>query len=103
MYCYVWSFLVRPEHVKEFEAAYGPYGDWARLFRHDPQYVRTDLLRDRENPARFLTVDFWSSREACSSFRERFSGQFEALDKSFERFTAEEVHLGDFDVLSERG
>jgi hypothetical protein len=102
MYCYVWSFVVRPEYVKDFQRAYGPDGDWARLFRRDPQYIRTDLFRDRDNPTRFLTIDFWSSHEACVSFRARFGGDFEALDRSFERFTIEEVHVGNFDVLSEK-
>jgi hypothetical protein len=51
------------------------------------------------NPTRFLTIDFWPSREACESFRERFDTEFEALDKSFAQFTPEEVHVGDFEVL----
>jgi hypothetical protein len=101
MYCYVWSFVVRPEFVKEFEAAYGPEGDWARFFRTDPEYIRTHLLEDRDNPARFLTVDFWSSHEACASFRARFNSQFEALDQSFERFTLEESQIGSFNTLGE--
>jgi hypothetical protein len=101
MYCYVWSFAVRPEYLKEFQAAYEPDGDWARFFRSDPEYIRTSLLADRENPARFLTLDFWSSYEACVSFRERFRSQFEALDKSFERFTTDEVQIGSFHVLGE--
>src|SRR5579863_2650412 len=63
MYCYVWSFVVRSEYLKEFESAYGPEGDWSRLFRNDPQYIRTQLLVDRGHPSRFLTIDFWSSYE----------------------------------------
>jgi len=99
MYCYVWSFIVRPEFAKEFQAAYGPDGDWARFFRSDPEYFRTRLLKDRENPTRFVTIDFWTSYEACISFRDRFRAQFDSLDKSFERFTVEEVQIGSFDVV----
>jgi len=98
MYCYIWSFSVRPECVSEFQTAYGPEGDWARFFRTDPAYIRTHLLSDRERPNRFVTMDFWSSQEGWASFRERFAAQFEALDRSFERFTIEEVHVGSFDV-----
>jgi hypothetical protein len=101
MYCYVWSFAVRPEYLREFQSAYGPEGDWARFFRTDPDYIRTRLLADRESPSRFLTLDFWSSYEACASFKQRFAGQFEALDKSFERFTTEELQIGSFDVIAE--
>ena len=102
MYCYIWSFTVRPEHLEEFQNAYGPNGDWAQLFRRDPQYIRTDLLRDRDHPARFLTIDFWSNSEACVSFRARFRAEFEAIDKSCARFTVEEARIGSFDVSSEK-
>jgi hypothetical protein len=69
-----------------------------RLFRRDPEYIRTDFLADRDDPARFMTIDFWTSREACMSFRERFHGEFEALDQRFGEFTVQELHLGDFDL-----
>ena len=101
MYCYVWSFGVRPEHVDKFTKACGPRGDWARLFQRDPQYIRTCFIRDRAHPARFLTIDFWSSYEAWVSFRERFRTEFEELDKNFEKLTIDEVRVGDFDVLDE--
>ncbi|HEV2522216.1 MAG TPA: antibiotic biosynthesis monooxygenase [Candidatus Acidoferrales bacterium] len=103
MYCYVWSFVVRPEHIREFEDAYGPEGGWARFFRNDPEYIRTHLLCDREKPARYVTVDFWSSYEAWASFRKRFASQFEALDKTFEQITIEEEQIGSFNVLGESG
>ena len=73
MYCYVWSFVIRPECLSEFQAAYGPDGEWVRFFRSDPEYLRTRLLKDRDNPTRFVTIDFWTSHEASVSFRERFN------------------------------
>ena len=99
MFCYVWSYVVRPECLPAFRTAYGPDGDWAQFFRRDPEYIRTHLLGDRDHPTRFMTVDFWTSREACFSFRKKFSSEFEALDKSFDQLTVQESHLGDFDVL----
>jgi hypothetical protein len=103
MYCYIWSFVVRPEYLKEFQSAYGPEGDWARFFQSDPEYIRTYLLGDRDNLERFVTVDFWSSYEAWASFRKRFASQFEALDKTCEQFTIEEMQIGGFNVLGESG
>ena len=50
-----------------------------------------------------MTIDFWTSREAYASFRERFSREFEALDKSFEQLAVQEIHVGDFDVLDKSG
>ena len=99
MYCYIWSFTVRPEFAKEFQAAYGPEGDWARFFRRDPQYIRTHLLHDRGSLSRFMTIDFWTSYEAWVAFRERNAEEFEALDQTFQQFTIEEVQIGSFDVL----
>ena len=46
-----------------------------------------------------MTIDFWTSREACLSFRDRFRSEFEAIDKSCDRLTVQESHLGDFEVL----
>ena len=103
MYCYVWSFVVRAEYLREFEAAYGPEGAWSHLFRNDPQYIRTHLLVDRDHPGRFLTIDFWSSYAAWASFRARCTSEFESLDKSFEKFTVDEVQIGTFEVFEEGG
>ena len=99
MYCYVWSYVVRPDSEPQFLSAYGPEGDWARFFRRDSQYIRTHLLCDRSQKSRFMTIDFWKSYDAWASFRERNAEEFEALDKAFEQFTVEEVHIGSFDAL----
>jgi len=61
--------------------------------------VRTLLLADHVDPTRFMTLDFWTTREAYMSFRERFASEFEALDQRFEQLTLQEVHAGDFDVI----
>ena len=98
MYCYIWSFRVRSENVAAFRDAYGPEGGWVRFFRRDPEYRGTQLLCDREDPTRFVTIDFWSSQEAWSSFRERFAKQFDSLDTQFEALTVEETHIGSFEL-----
>jgi hypothetical protein len=99
MYCYLWEFVVRTGEVGAFESSYGPEGDWARLFRRDPQYVRTVLLKDRESSDRFVTIDFWTSRAAFVSFRERFASEFEALDRRFEALTLRENRVGEFEIV----
>ena len=96
MYCYLWRYRVRAEKLAEFRAAYGPDGDWARLFRRDPGYVRTILLQDADDPARFMTLDFWTSKLACQAFRQTYSEEFEAIDRRCETFTLSETQVGDF-------
>ena len=101
MFCYVWSYIARPESLQVFRSAYGPDGDWAQLFRRDDAYIGTHLLAGHENPTQFMTIDFWTSRQAFMSFRERFSREFETIDKTMEGLTTLETHVGDFDVLDE--
>ena len=95
-FAYVWEFHVAPEHVRDFERAYGPEGDWARLFRLHDGYVRTDLLRDTASMGRYLTVDYWKTQAACDEFRRRFNREFEALDTRCGQWTLSEAHLGNF-------
>lgn len=59
---------MHPEMQCEFEAAYGPEGEWGRLFQKDAAFVRTALVRDPNKPGRYLTLDFWTSREAYENF-----------------------------------
>ena len=46
MFVVVWQFEIAEEKVADFEAAYGPEGAWAQLFRSSPDYLGTELLRD---------------------------------------------------------
>lgn len=95
-YTYIWEYLVTPDKVALFEQAYGPSGDWVRLFRRAPGYIRTELHRDRSNPRRFVTVDYWESESTWVTFRSRFSEEFEALDRKCEELTTRESELGRF-------
>ena len=40
----VWEFRVRPGRAAGFERAYGPNGDWARLFQHGAEYRALDAV-----------------------------------------------------------
>ncbi len=60
-YIVVWEFQVKEECQAEFIAAYGPDGDWARLFRRSPEFLGVELVGSVGNSARFFTLDHWSS------------------------------------------
>lgn len=98
-FAYVWEYRVRRGRRAEFEAAYGPQGDWVRLFRGAPGYERTDLLRDAADGERYLTVDHWRSRADFDAFRARRGAEFEALDARCAELTESERELGDFESL----
>jgi hypothetical protein len=63
----VWEFIVRADRVSDFEKSYAVAGDWAALFRRSAGFLGTALLRDADNPRRYLTIDRW---DACA-IRER--------------------------------
>jgi hypothetical protein len=48
-YVSLWEFRVNSGFVSEFKKAYGPDGDWARLFHRAGGYLGTELLRDRDD------------------------------------------------------
>jgi heme-degrading monooxygenase HmoA len=93
----VWVFLVIAGKEQRFEEIYGPEGDWAQLFHKAEGYIRTELLQDPGNPRRYLTLDFWTSREAYESFRERHLTEYESLDAQCQGLTEQEQEIGSFE------
>lgn len=83
----------------EFEAVYGPEGEWARFFRTGRGYVGTELLRDVEHPRRYLVVDRWESRDAYNAFietnREDYLRRVDDTAFHFEQ----ELRLGTFESV----
>jgi heme-degrading monooxygenase HmoA len=51
-----------------FERVYGPNGDWAAFFRLGAGYIGTELLRDVEEPDRYMVIDRWESADAYNAF-----------------------------------
>jgi 8-oxo-dGTP pyrophosphatase MutT (NUDIX family) len=92
-----WEFLPAEGREEEFQGAYGPAGDWARFFRRDPAYIRTDLLQVRDG--RYVTLDRWRSRADFEAFREREREAYADLDRRMEALTRHEALLGAFDEV----
>lgn len=95
----VWEFRVRAERRAEFEGHYGSEGTWAAFFRRGRGYEATHLLRDREDPNRYLTIDVWSDLETQRAFTETNAAEYHAIDRRCEELTLEERCLGHFEVL----
>ncbi len=74
MLALLFSYEARDAH--QFETAYGPDGEWAEFFRGGRGYVGTELLRDIENPGRYLVIDRWESREAYQAFVEEHREEY---------------------------
>ena len=101
-YLIIWEFRVRAGMEERFEKVYGPRGDWARFFAQAAGYVRTELNHDLKDSRRYVTLDFWISRDAYENFREKHIGEYEALDQKFEEMTEEELEVGKFERVTHR-
>jgi heme-degrading monooxygenase HmoA len=95
---FVWEFVARAEHLAAFEAYYSEAGRWAALFAPCPGYRGTRLIRDLENPRRFLTLDAWDDLESYRAMRRDLSREYAALDQACEAFTERERCIGEFEV-----
>ncbi len=98
MFLVVWQFEVAEDKVAAFEAAYGPEGSWAQLFRTSPQYGGTELLRDAYVPGSYLTIDRWASEPDFRAFRKEHDKDYEALDRASDALTARETRIGAYTV-----
>jgi hypothetical protein len=92
----VWEFVAKPEAIERFQAAYGPGGEWARLFGGHAGYRGTTLLRDTANPRRFLTIDRWDSADDHARMRAAAGENYDRLDRACEALTESERELGTF-------
>jgi hypothetical protein len=101
MFLALWEFDVKPGCDQRFESVYGPDGDWAQLFRRDPAYRQTLLLRDSFRDRTYWTCDFWESRKAYESFRQNNSEHYLALDKICEELTLAERKIGAFEQFAD--
>ena len=93
----VWELRIRSERRAEFERHYGPQGTWAGLFRQAAGYVGTELLHDRSDLLRYLTIDRWTSPEAYRAFRAEFARPYAALDEACAELTTHEAALGEYE------
>lgn len=98
MFIVVWQFEVEEKNVAAFEAAYGPDGAWAQLFRSSPEYRGTELLRDAYVPGGYLTIDRWTSEDAFRAFRREHDAEYEKLDRNCDTLTAREARVGAYAI-----
>ena len=95
MLALLFSYEARDE--AEFERAYGPDGERAEFFRTGEGYVGTELLRDVENPGRYLVVDRWDSREAYGAFVEANREEFMRRVDDSAVYHDAELRIGTFE------
>jgi heme-degrading monooxygenase HmoA len=83
----------------EFEAAYGSDGDWARFFREGAGYIGTELLRDVEEPDRYIVIDRWESPEAYTTFLAKHADEYLRRSDEARFYYLQELRMGTFENL----
>jgi heme-degrading monooxygenase HmoA len=92
---HVFSYEVRD--AEEFERVYGPEGEWAQFFRTGQGYVGTELLRDVENPGRYLVIDRWESRAAYNAFAADHRDEYMRRVDDTRFYYEQELRFGSFE------
>lgn len=97
----VWEFVARDEARGQFELAYGPGGAWSRLFARSSGYRGTTLLRDANNPCRYLALDFWDTEAQRAQVLTQHKSELDDLDASLADWTDSQAQVGVFNMLAE--
>jgi heme-degrading monooxygenase HmoA len=99
-YLVAWQFRPKEGAESKFEAAYGSNGVWAKFFMRDEGFIATELNRDLRDPDRYLTLDFWVSKEAYDRFRSEHIAEYQEIDVQCEALTEQETELGQFERIT---
>lgn len=97
----VWEFVVKEEARGQFELAYGPGGAWSKLFARYPGFRGITLLRDTENPRRYLTIDLWDTEAQREQVLAERKAEYSDLEAAFGDWTESKAEVGIFRVLAE--
>jgi heme-degrading monooxygenase HmoA len=83
--------------AETFEDVYGQDGEWAKFFRRGAGFIGTELLRDVEEPDRYIVIDRWESIDAYNLFISE--NQKEYLERSDESrmYYLQELRFGTFE------
>jgi heme-degrading monooxygenase HmoA len=100
MYIIIWAYQVKPDQVVRFEEAYSSNGAWVKLFQRSQGFLETELLRDHEDPYRYITIDRWNSAQEYKSFLSQSKTEYAAMDARCEGLTEHETLLGNWDITA---
>jgi heme-degrading monooxygenase HmoA len=84
---------------EEFERAYGADGEWAQFFRQGAGYIGTELLRDVEEPDRYLVIDRWESSEVYNAFVAEHADEYVRRSDEARLYYLHELQMGTFENI----
>lgn len=92
----LWEYEIHEKFRDHFVKAYEPQGVWAKLFSRYKGHVKTELIRDMDQPNRFITIDYWQSYSAFSIMKHTISDEYDELDRQCDAYTLSEKYIGCF-------
>ena len=90
-------FRYEAREPEEFERTYGPDGEWAGFFRTGGGYIGSELLRDLEEPERYLVIDRWESADAYNAFLGEHEDEYLRRSEEARLYYVQELRFGTFE------
>ena len=81
MIAVIWQFDVKPGREKEFEELYGADGEWTALNRQTRSYLGSSFMRDQNQSARYLLVEYCSEMLVYEQHRTTRVATIEQIEK----------------------
>jgi heme-degrading monooxygenase HmoA len=82
-----------------FEEVFGPNGEWAQFFRQGVGFIGTELLRDVEEPDRYIVIDRWESADAYNAFVADHQDEYLQRSDDSRLYYTQELRLGTFENI----
>ncbi len=95
------EFMVKQEAQGRFELAFGPGGAWSKLFAQSPGFRGTSVLRDANNPRRYLTIDLWDTVVQRDQAIQENKVAYTGLEADFGSWTESSREVGTFRILAQ--
>ena len=102
MHLIVWEFVVAVDHVAAFVEAYGPDGEWARLFARADGFLGVELVVG-DDSGTYVTIDRWRDREARDAFMAAWREEYLELDARLAGITVTERLVAAGPAMGPRG
>jgi heme-degrading monooxygenase HmoA len=98
MYCILERHEVAPECAAEFHAAYGPSGDWARLFARGDGFLAFELYEDAMRRGYFLTLARWANAETFEAFKSAHGEDCATIERALAPLSMRRERMGAFET-----
>jgi len=98
-YVYMWQYEVKKEFIEKFKNNYGPIGKWNEFFNKSDCFLKTELLVDEQNEGKFITIDYWLSKETYLEFITKNKTDYDIIDKQCAEYTQTETKIGEYDLV----